>query len=194
MKNSIPEGDLEFFHDAGENERSGSQRLCAKWGALMANGSAAPRMQKRGGRATVAKCYALMGLHSSLVYIHKPGNTRAKMIIAVNAIHTCLPRGLQATDDMWTVRSKASKEIGLLNFFNLWALREGLPVSLVRDAEMTTKIIFERSSPKRGVGRGLEKRVDRGPILKFYCRPKAQEKQHFGKSHFYVIAFSQEIQ
>ena len=48
---------------------------------------------------------------------------------------------------------------------------------------MTIKIIFERSS-QRGVGRGFEKRVNRGPILKFYCRAKAQEKQHFGKLHF----------
>ena len=32
-------------------------------------------------------------------------------------------------------------------------------------------------------------RVDRGPILKFYCRAKAQEKQHFGKSHFYCRRF-----
>ena len=59
---------------------------------------------------------------------------------------------------------------------------------LVRDAEMTIKIIFERSSQK-GVDRGFEKRVNRGPILKFYCRPKAQEKQHFGKSHFYCRHF-----
>ena len=53
---------------------------------------------------------------------------------------------------------------------------------------MTIKIIFERSSQK-GVGRGFGKRVNRGPILKFYCRPKAQEKQHFGKSHFYCRRF-----
>ena len=33
----------------------------------------------------------------------------------------------------------------------------------VRDAEMTIKIIFERSNQKGGVGRGFEKRVDRGP-------------------------------
>ena len=25
--------------------------------------------------------------------------------------------------------------------------------------------------------------------MKFYCRPKAQEKQHFGKSHFYCHRF-----
>ena len=49
---------------------------------------------------------------------------------------------------------------------------------------MTIRIIIERSSQK-GVGRGFEKRVKRAPPnLKFYCRPKAQEKQHFGKSHF----------
>ena len=60
----------------------------------------------------------------------------------------------------------------------------------LRDAEMTIKIIFERSSQKGGVGRGFEKRVDRGPILKFYCRAVAQEKQHFGKSHFYCRRFS----
>ena len=28
-----------------------------------------------------------------------------------------------------------------------------------------------------------------GPTLKFYCRPKAQEKQHFGKLHFYCRRF-----
>ena len=53
---------------------------------------------------------------------------------------------------------------------------------------MTRKLIFESSS-QRGVGRGFEKRVDRGPILKLYCRPKAQEKQHFGKLHFYCRRF-----
>ena len=37
--------------------------------------------------------------------------------------------------------------------------------------------------------RGLEKRVDRGPTLKFYCRPKAQEKLHFGESRFYCRRF-----
>ena len=58
----------------------------------------------------------------------------------------------------------------------------------IRDAEMTIKIIFERSSQK-GVSRGFEKRVNRGPILKFYCWPKAQEKQHFGKWHFYCRRF-----
>ena len=69
-----------------------------------------------------------------------------------------------------------------------------LTVKFLRDAEMTIKIIFERSSQK-GVGRGLEKRFNRGPILKFYCRPKAQEKRHFGKSRFYcLVDFSQEIQ
>ena len=60
----------------------------------------------------------------------------------------------------------------------------------VRDAEVTIKIIFERSSQKGGGGgRGFEKRVNRGPTLKFYCRPKALEKQHFGKSHFYCRSF-----
>ena len=49
----------------------------------------------------------------------------------------------------------------------------------IRDAEMTIKIIFETSSQK------ADRRVNRGPTLKFDCRPKAQEKQHFGKSHFY---------
>ena len=60
---------------------------------------------------------------------------------------------------------------------------------------MTIKIIFERSSQKGGVGRGFGKRVNRGPILKFYCRPKTQEKQHRLESRiFIVVAFSQEIQ
>ena len=54
---------------------------------------------------------------------------------------------------------------------------------------MTIKIIFERSRVQRGVGRGFEKRVNSGPTLKFYCRPKAQEKQNFGKSHFYCRRF-----
>ena len=61
-----------------------------------------------------------------------------------------------------------------------------------RDAEMTIKIIFES---QRGLGRGFEKGVNRGPTLKFYCRPKAKEKQHFGKLHFFLSSlFSQEIQ
>ena len=46
-----------------------------------------------------------------------------------------------------------------------------------------------RGRVKRGVGRGFEKRVNRGPILKYYCRPKALEKQHFGKSHSYCHRF-----
>ena len=46
-----------------------------------------------------------------------------------------------------------------------------------------------RGRVKRGVGRGFEKRVSRGPTLKFYCRAKAHEKQHFGKSHFYCRRF-----
>ena len=50
---------------------------------------------------------------------------------------------------------------------------------------MTIKIIFERSSQKGG----FEKRVGRGPTLKFYCRPKEPEKQNFGKSHFYCRRF-----
>ena len=58
---------------------------------------------------------------------------------------------------------------------------------------MTIKIIFERSS-RKGVGRGFEKRVNRGPILKFYCRPNAQEKTAFWKVTFLLLAFYQEIQ
>ena len=59
----------------------------------------------------------------------------------------------------------------------------------VRDAKMKIKMIFERSSQRR-VGKGFDKRVNRGPTLKLYCRPKAQEKQHFGKSHCYCRRFS----
>ena len=44
---------------------------------------------------------------------------------------------------------------------------------------------FWRGRVKRGVGRGFEQRVDRGR-----SRPKAQEKQHCGKSHFYCRRFS----
>ena len=61
--------------------------------------------------------------------------------------------------------------------------RRLLNLAKSRDAEMTTNIMFERSSQK-GLDRGFEKRVNRGPTLKFYCRPKAQEQRHFGKSHF----------
>ena len=50
---------------------------------------------------------------------------------------------------------------------------------------MTIKLISERS----GFGRRFEKRINRGPTLKFYCRPKAQEKQHFGKSQFLSSIF-----
>ena len=53
--------------------------------------------------------------------------------------------------------------------------------------------IFERSSQK-GVGRGFKKRVNRGPILKFYCRAKAQENSILESRIFIVVAFSQEIQ
>ena len=57
-------------------------------------------------------------------------------------------------------------------------------VHMIRDAEMTIKIFLERSSQK-GVGEVFEKGVNRGPTLKFFCRPKSQEKQHFGKLHLY---------
>ena len=52
---------------------------------------------------------------------------------------------------------------------------------------MTIKIILERSSQK-GVGRGFEKRVNRGPTLKSYCRPKAQENSIL-ESRFYCRRF-----
>ena len=48
---------------------------------------------------------------------------------------------------------------------------------------------FWEVESKGGVGRGFEKRVNRGPILKFHCRAKAQEKQHFGNRIFIVVAF-----
>ena len=48
---------------------------------------------------------------------------------------------------------------------------------------------FSEVESKGGFRRGFEKGVDRGPTLKFYCRAKAQEKQHFGKSHFYCRRF-----
>ena len=55
--------------------------------------------------------------------------------------------------------------------------------------EMTIKIIL-RGRVKRGGRQGVRKeRVNRGPTLKFYCRAKAQEKQHFGKLHFYCRRF-----
>ena len=56
---------------------------------------------------------------------------------------------------------------------------------------MTIKILFETSSQKGGVGRRVEKRANRGPTLKFYCRPKAQEKKldFGGKSHFFLSLF-----
>ena len=57
-----------------------------------------------------------------------------------------------------------------------------------RDAEMTIKLIISRLG-QTGGRQGFEKRVNRGPSLIFYCRPKAQEKQHFGKSHFYCRRF-----
>ena len=46
-----------------------------------------------------------------------------------------------------------------------------------------------RGRVKRGISRGFEKRANRGRTLKFYCWPKAQEKEHFGKSHFYCRRF-----
>ena len=65
-----------------------------------------------------------------------------------------------------------------------WAI-----VSLFQRRRNDDKNNFWEVESKGGVGRGLEKRVDRGPILKFYCRAKAQVKQHFGKSHFYCRRF-----
>ena len=50
---------------------------------------------------------------------------------------------------------------------------------------MMIKATFERSSRKGG-WKGLRKEGQQGTHLEFYCRPKAQEKQHFGKSHFYL--------
>ena len=67
-----------------------------------------------------------------------------------------------------------------------WALRGSTKTQRRRNDD---KKSFLRGRVKKGVGRGFEKRVNRGPILKFYCRPKAQEKQHFGKSHFYCRRF-----
>ena len=53
------------------------------------------------------------------------------------------------------------------------------------------KIKFLGGQVKRGVGGGGgSKRGSTGdPPWKFYCRPKAQEKQRFGKSHFYCRRF-----
>ena len=69
-------------------------------------------------------------------------------------------------------------------------LQKEAVLSPFRDAEMTIKIIFERSSQKGGrQGVRKEGQVNRGPTLKIYCRLKAQEKQDFGKSHFYCRRF-----
>ena len=57
-----------------------------------------------------------------------------------------------------------------------------------KNAEMTIKIIFERLRQKGG-RQEVRKEGQQGPILKFYCRAKAQEKQHCGKSHFYCRRF-----
>ena len=51
----------------------------------------------------------------------------------------------------------------------------------LRGAKMTIKIFFERSGQKGGRQR-VRKEGQQGLILKISCRPKAQEKQHFGKS------------
>ena len=57
---------------------------------------------------------------------------------------------------------------------------------------MTIKIIFERSSQKGGVHRGFEKRVNRGPTLKFFIAGlKHRKNSIFGKSHFYCRPFFQ---
>ena len=66
-------------------------------------------------------------------------------------------------------------------------MRDLLCEENIRDAEMTIKIIFVRSSQKGG-RQGVRKEGQQA-ILKFYCRAKAQEKQHFGKSHFYCRRF-----
>ena len=55
---------------------------------------------------------------------------------------------------------------------------------------MTIKVFFERSSQKGG-RQGARKEVNRGPTLKSYCRPKAQEKNSILESRiFIVVAFS----
>ena len=46
------------------------------------------------------------------------------------------------------------------------------------------KIIFERSSQKGGRQR-VRQEGQQGTHLESICRLEAQEKQHFGKSHFY---------
>ena len=66
---------------------------------------------------------------------------------------------------------------------------------MARDAEITIKIIFERSSQKGG-RQGVRKEGQQGTHLEFYCLAKAQEKQHFGESRIFIVMplFSQEIQ
>ena len=60
--------------------------------------------------------------------------------------------------------------------------------SKIRDAEMTKKKSL-RGRVKGGSAGGSKRGSTGDPGLKFYCRPKAQEKQHFGKSHFYCRRF-----
>ena len=60
---------------------------------------------------------------------------------------------------------------------------------MVRDAEMTTNIIFERSSQKGG-RQGVSKRGSRGdPPWDFIVGQMHRKKQHFGKSHVYCRRF-----
>ena len=63
-----------------------------------------------------------------------------------------------------------------------------------RDAEMTIKIVFERSSQKRG-GQGVRKEGQQGTHLRiFFVGLKHRKNSILERRMFIVVASSQEIQ
>ena len=54
---------------------------------------------------------------------------------------------------------------------------------------MTITIIFETSSHKGGVGRGFEKRFNRGPALNFFVGLKHRQTSILKSHIFIVVAF-----
>ena len=73
-----------------------------------------------------------------------------------------------------------------LHFGLVWLAMQVLAMpNIAQRRQNDNKNNFLRGRVKRG---GFEKRVNRGPTLKFDCRPKTQEKQHLGKVAFLLLS------
>ena len=59
-----------------------------------------------------------------------------------------------------------------------------------RDAEITIKINILRGRVQRGVGRGFEKRVNRGPTLNLIVGLNHRKNRLLESRIFFVVAFS----